>query len=313
MSRLPGRNKRGVGMSGAVAVALTTATSAAWGGTIRHDVPDTQYQALATNYPSVGRLLFATDDTFTRFNGICSATLIAPDFVLTAAHCIDTQQGQAFQINGEQRTVVERIPHPRYTGRINGGYDIGLARLSAPITTVTPATRSRSQDFIPREATIVGFGATGNGITGIAASSGTKRAGTNVLDSVAVNVDGFFHYFIADFDDPASSATYTNDGINFLGSADPLPLEYQVAGGDSGGGVFAVSGGENVVVAVNSFGFAPTVAEGGDGNFNADYGDGSGFTRVVPFNAFIDANIPEPTTLLLLGVGAVLLMGRRSS
>lgn len=86
--------------------------------------------------------------------GFCTATLIAPDLVLTAAHCVyDRRSGDVFAPdtltfraglrNGETaaaRRVVQIEPHPAYDPRSgvvieNIRHDVALLRLETPIPT----------------------------------------------------------------------------------------------------------------------------------------------------------------------------------
>ena len=63
------------------------------------------------------------------------------------------------------------------------GNDVGLFQLQSPSSLFKPATRMRDSIPLGATATIVGFGLTGNGLTGSqTGTQGTKRAGQNVVD-----------------------------------------------------------------------------------------------------------------------------------
>lgn len=121
-------------------------------------------------------------------------------------------------------------------------------------------------------------------------------------------------FILSDFDaprgDPTVPAPY--DTLNPLGDANPLPLEFSVAPGDSGGPLFLDDGNGLVVGGINSFIHGPPPPDG-DGTDNATYGDLSGYLRVSAFNGWIDdvIGIPEPTGAVLALVLGAMTLARR--
>ncbi len=247
--------------------------STAFAGVIRADRSDLDYVGLGAlpQYASVGQVVGAT----TGSGFYASGTLIAPNWALTAAHVVDSATDLTLTFGGASFAASNWVAHSKWDGNLGKGYDIGLVQFETDIVAATgidPASLYAGTDELSRVGSAVGFGTTGTGLSGWTTFDGQKRAGQNVIDTLLQTPGKGNRVLLSDFDNPNGPSDSS------WGSTSPLDLEYLIAPGDSGGGLFIDVQGETMLAGVHSFGWGIL-----DGTPDSNYGDASGHTRVSSF------------------------------
>jgi len=261
-----------------LAVMAVLSAGALWpviGGTIRHDVDDSEYTSLAAEAPyrCVGSLsapgMFA------------SGTLVANNYVLTAAHVAEAGGTMTFSLPGGPYTRVWQTIHPDWTGDVGDGGDFALIRLGTLVLNTQPAVLYTATDELGQTGVVVGFGKTGNGDDGAFLPAGTKRAGENAWERTGAFKGWSTSLLLADFDSPSQNK-------NEFGSPVPLDLEYCVAEGDSGGGLFLDDAGQQKLGGVVSLLWP---------NLDAMYGWVTGVGRVSSHVDWLTTNLAQACTM----------------
>ena len=222
-----------------------------------------------SDFPQVVTL-FAVDRNGYGGN-FCSGTLIAPTWVLTAAHCVEAMSSDfrgydLYVVAGSDldsnRGITEYVQaaswaeHPRYDA-VNLQNDIGIVELTSrmamdfmPVNKDAISSRDMGDDY-----RYVGWG-----ITSDNAQDSTKK---RTADLPAYDYDGQVLY-----------------------ASDPTDQQ-NVCSGDSGGaGLEMLSGGGYELAAVNSFVFSP------DGDRTPCVGGATGGTRVDAYISWIEGYTP---------------------
>jgi V8-like Glu-specific endopeptidase len=203
-------------------------------------------QTTTAQYPSVVGLVIGGSN-------LCTGTLITPEWVLTAAHCVDPavlKLGSQDEVTSSVEVhfdTVDVINDPNPTRMVRaiatfkdpmfdqahlGSHDIGMIQLATPVVDIMPSPINLSANMAPvgTTVTIVGYGSTEQGALGTVGVEFELKNRTSVsCESLGIGSDTNLLCF----------SQTDNKGT---------------CQGDSGGPSFASIDGKSVLVAVTSFG-----------------------------------------------------------
>lgn len=225
-----------------------------YGGTRDPKVADQTY----VNYGSKFKCVVPICGVYENNERYCaSGVAIKPRWILTAAHVIKSAKTCHIKINDETIVALQTIPHEDFNSDSFGYYDIGLVHFEKDLLLDAYAELYIDKDEIGKICGIAGYGITGTFVQGSIISDSQKRGGSNTINYIDK------HLLICNLTD-----TYT-------------PMEFLIASGDSGGGLFINQKLAGINSCVISAGKSP----------NSSYGCESGHTRISQHIEWINKEI----------------------
>lgn len=229
----------------------------AYGGTIDPNTLDSKYIQYASDFPFIGKLIGKSIDNKPF---IASAVAYSDDIFLTAAHVLDSNKECSILINNKTISMKDFIKHENYNANIFGYNDIAIGILSNNIQLSWYPSLYEETNEVGKLCSLSGFGMTGNFIHGVTSADSLQRAGSNIIDKI----------------DRGLLICSPSSNIK-----DKTSLEFLIATGDSGGGLFIgnrLAGIHSCVIADNN----PS---------KSNYGTESGHTRISDHNKWIKESI----------------------
>lgn len=188
-----------------------------------------------------------------------SAVAISPHWALTAAHVVEGNKGVYVKIGDRKFPSDKVFVHEKFSEDSLGFADIALCRFRDDLGLDFYPELYDGDDEVSKVASISGYGVTGNFSTGHKIMDQRRRAGSNIIAAGEKDV------LICNLSDRKTK------------------MEFLIAPGDSGGGLFI----GKKLAGINSF----VSAE--DGKPDSDYGDESAHTRVSKFVEWIRENTKD--------------------
>jgi hypothetical protein len=240
--------------AGVLAVWLV-ALSPLVGMVIRHDRDDADYRALGERFPAVGKVIPDGE-----------ATLIAPQWVITAAHVAQgiERRGGGVRFGDTLHEVGEIHLHPKW--KPGQESDLALVKLQRPVVAVKPVVLYTGRKEVGRIVTFVGRGDFGTGKTGPGGQDGLLRGATNRIEEATR------HWIVFAFDPPGRRSTRL-EGIS--------------GPGDSGGPALAKIKGTWQILGVSSGGMSPPGGKAGM------YGSREFYVRISSYLGWIQSVMEE--------------------
>lgn len=228
--------------------------SIAISGTIDPTVSDDQYIDYGSKFTYVGRIC-GTDKDGVKFCG--SGVAIDDHFILTAAHVVKGTQSSCFVLDSGTYNLSTVTVHKDFESKF-GIADIAIGYSEKPFNLKFYPELYDNVDEEGKLCCIAGYGLTGNFKTGAKVSDNKKRAGSNIIDYIS--------------DDMLVCSVRNTDKHK-------TSLEFLIASGDSGGGLFI----DNKLAGINS-----CVMATGHKTPSSKYEEESGHTRISKFIPWIN-------------------------
>jgi hypothetical protein len=184
---------------------------------MRHDRDEPLFLELATKFPATVTVRRADGR-----NGLGDqGTLIAPQWVLTAAHvAAELGAGDFAEVGGTTYRIDSAIRHPEWRSNADIKVDIALLKLTEDVAGVAPAALYTATDELGMVLTFVGRGGNATGLTGPVAEHRHLRAATNRVETVEASLLRFR------FDAPGEPGITELEGVSGPGdSGGPAFLE----------------------------------------------------------------------------------------
>lgn len=204
-------------------------------------------RACIDGFQATGLVVFFYKDGGSSLCG--TATLIAPDALITSAHLIDPARqvkSISFQphSNASPSKTAETLQQPKniwvHPGYVHTSqaksHDIAIIQLTEPLYHIRPALLQKDlpNDFDSAQTIVVGYGLSGNNREGGKFSDWKRRAGDINLKQDASDRSTLYMPFISNINE-----------TGFIDSRDGPKFAAIVAPGDSGGPAFALVKGES--------------------------------------------------------------------
>lgn len=243
-------------------------------GTMDPNTPDANYIAFGAKFPNVivltGQIPCDNPDCTVKVHTQKgSAVVIRPHWVLTAAHVVLGATEHLAMVLEDTKLIEYRlplvVPHKDFDNTTFGVHDIALCYSPKKIEMEFYPALYAKDDELGKPITFAGWGAYGTFLTGATKFDDKRRAGQNKISAVVRT---------SLLCTPRRSGRY--------------PLEFMIASGDSGGGMFI----GNELAGINSFLMST------DSKPDGTYGDESAFTRVSLYVQWIEDQIAAHEALL---------------
>lgn len=235
--------------------------SISYGGTGSPETADDKYLDYGTKFPSVVRICGSyKQNPQEQYCG--SAVIISPHYIVTAAHVVRGSSSCHILLDNKKYEITKVITHENFEKDTLDSADIAVGYSKEPMKLDYYPELYTEQDEKNKSCSLSGFGFAGNFNHGATFSDSKRRAGTNIID-------------------------HTNKGLLFCSPSKPqdkdiTSLEFLIASGDSGGGLFI----GNKLAGIHSFIFA-------DKKPKSDYSSESAHTRISQYAEWISKNTKE--------------------
>lgn len=226
-------------------------------GTTDPNVADSKYVAYGQKFGCVGKIC-GTYKNETKF--CASAVAIDDHHVLTAAHVVSGSVSCSITFNDKEFCLEKVIVHKSFGDDKFGVGDIALCYSSKPFNLKSYPALYDKDDEVNQVSSICGFGFHGTFSSGSTKYDDKKRAGFNKIKEIMADM------LICDASKPSDK--------------NKTELEFLIASGDSGGGLFI----DGSLAGINSC--IMSVDRSPSGKYNEE----SGHTRVSKFVSWVNEN-----------------------